>query len=229
MPDGNRAAVSHLVFAQRLEKNPDAQTYMDRALEHLYNKIDQRDANLNRKLLKVPAETRHITFVGGSLAISPDLDKELSVFREVASKTPMIHGDIGRLAFFRQGNIIVFEFDPATAKDLEAMGTMTSELLDRKKGFSDYRPSVRYHITALHVEEPINSKANYWLCAILLKDKTARDEFLQYTNDNGVMTRPAWRLMNKLVMFKNSMCDNLDNAQQLEDRLVNIPSSVRIN
>lgn len=77
------------------------------------------------------------------------------------------------------------------------------------------------------VNEPENSKSNYWLCTILLKDKKSRDEFLQFTNDNGVMTRPAWRLMNKLIMFKDAMCGNLDNANEIEDRMVNIPSSVK--
>jgi len=79
------------------------------------------------------------------------------------------------------------------------------------------------------ISEPSNSKSNYWLCAILLKDKITRDEFLLYTNNNGVMTRPVWRLMNKLVMFKEALCDNIDNSIFIEERLVNIPSSVRIN
>jgi perosamine synthetase len=78
------------------------------------------------------------------------------------------------------------------------------------------------------ISEPSDSKANYWLCAILLKDKTVRNEFLEFTNNNGVMTRPVWALMNKLVMFKGALHGNLDNAQYLEDRVVNIPSSVRV-
>jgi perosamine synthetase len=78
------------------------------------------------------------------------------------------------------------------------------------------------------VNEPEHSRSNYWLCAILLKDKNTRDEFLQYTNDNGVMTRPVWRLMNKLVMFKDAMHGNLDNSELIESQLVNIPSSVKI-
>lgn len=77
--------------------------------------------------------------------------------------------------------------------------------------------------------EPTDAQSNYWLCAVLLKDKVTRDEFLQFTNDNGVMTRPVWALMNKLVMFKDALHGNLDNAQYLEDRIVNIPSSVRLN
>lgn len=76
--------------------------------------------------------------------------------------------------------------------------------------------------------EPADAQSNYWLCAVLLKDKVTRDEFLQFTNDNGVMTRPVWALMNKLVMFKDALHGNLDNAQFLEDRIVNIPSSVRV-
>jgi perosamine synthetase len=78
------------------------------------------------------------------------------------------------------------------------------------------------------VKEPAGSQSNYWLCAILLKDKNAQQEFLQYSNDNGVMTRPIWRLMNKLEMFKNAMCGDLSNSEEFENRLVNIPSSVRV-
>lgn len=78
------------------------------------------------------------------------------------------------------------------------------------------------------VKEPSYSFSNYWLCAVMLNDKKVRDEFLTYTNDHGVMTRPAWRLMNKLDMFKDALKGNLDNAEWIEDRIVNIPSSVRI-
>jgi dTDP-4-amino-4,6-dideoxygalactose transaminase len=66
------------------------------------------------------------------------------------------------------------------------------------------------------------------LNTILLKDLKERNEFLEYTNDNGVMTRPIWRLMNKLEMYKSCQCGNIDNSQWLEERAVNIPSGVRI-
>ena len=51
------------------------------------------------------------------------------------------------------------------------------------------------------VEEPIECKSNYWLNSIILKDKRQRDEFLNETNSQGVMTRPIWTLMNKLPMY----------------------------
>lgn len=76
------------------------------------------------------------------------------------------------------------------------------------------------------VKEPKNSKSNYWLNAVILKDIQQRDEFLEYTNKRGIMTRSIWRLMNKLEMFENTQCGDLSNAKWLEDRVVNISSSV---
>ena len=75
--------------------------------------------------------------------------------------------------------------------------------------------------------EPKDSSSNYWLNVIQLKNRNERDKFLEYTNSNGVMTRPIWRLMSKLEMYKNCQCGNLDNAEWLEDRMVNIPSGYR--
>lgn len=80
--------------------------------------------------------------------------------------------------------------------------------------------------TSTFVAEPPNSHSNYWLNCILLRNKEERDFFLKYTNDNGVMTRPAWMLMNKLPMYKNCIKTDLKNAQWIEERLVNLPSGV---
>lgn len=75
---------------------------------------------------------------------------------------------------------------------------------------------------------PANCRSNYWLNVVLLKNKEARDHFLEETNDAGVMTRPVWQLMNRLPMFRNCECGDLSNAEWLEERIVNIPSSVRL-
>ena len=70
------------------------------------------------------------------------------------------------------------------------------------------------------------SKSNYWLNSIIFGDKTQRDKFLEETNSRGVMTRPIWKMMNKLSMYKDAQSDDLTNSEWLEDRVVNIPSSV---
>jgi aminotransferase in exopolysaccharide biosynthesis len=70
------------------------------------------------------------------------------------------------------------------------------------------------------------NKANHWLNTLVLNSREVRDEFLKYTNKNDVMTRPIWTLMSKLPMFKDCQTDGLKNSIWLEDRVVNIPSSV---
>ena len=75
------------------------------------------------------------------------------------------------------------------------------------------------------VTEPENAISNFWLNSIILKNKDQRNLFLDETNSQGIMTRPIWTLMNKLPMFETAQCGDLTNAEWLEDRVVNIPSS----
>lgn len=77
------------------------------------------------------------------------------------------------------------------------------------------------------IDEPKDCVSNFWLNAILLKDVQAREAFLKETNESKVMTRPAWVLMNELQMYKDCITANLSVSQEISDRLVNIPSSVR--
>lgn len=74
--------------------------------------------------------------------------------------------------------------------------------------------------------EPEGSRSNYWLNALLMPDREARDAFLEYSNDNKVMTRPVWELMHRLPMWQNAERGDLSNSEYLADRIVNIPSSV---
>lgn len=71
-----------------------------------------------------------------------------------------------------------------------------------------------------------HTKANYWLMCVELTNKKDRDIFLKETNEAGVMTRPIWQLMYRLPMYKDCQRDNQKNAEFLEERIVNIPSSV---
>jgi perosamine synthetase len=72
-----------------------------------------------------------------------------------------------------------------------------------------------------------DTKANYWLMCVELANKAERDEFLKETNAGGVMTRPIWQLMYRLPMYANCQKDSQVNAEFLEERIVNIPSSAR--
>jgi aminotransferase in exopolysaccharide biosynthesis len=72
-----------------------------------------------------------------------------------------------------------------------------------------------------------NTKANYWLMCLELEDRKDRDSFLKETNENKIMTRPIWQLIFKSPIYSKFQRDSQENAIYLEDRIVNIPSSVR--
>lgn len=74
--------------------------------------------------------------------------------------------------------------------------------------------------------EPADCRSNYWLNAVQCENLQHRDALLKATNDNSVMTRPVWALMNHLPMYSNCSCGQLTNAEWLEARIVNLPSSI---
>lgn len=76
------------------------------------------------------------------------------------------------------------------------------------------------------VKEPEGCRSNYWLNAVICEDKAHRNELLETTNKQRVMTRPIWALMNHLGMYQSCRKGNLTNAEWLEARVVNLPSSV---
>jgi perosamine synthetase len=75
------------------------------------------------------------------------------------------------------------------------------------------------------IDSPPNSKSNFWLNAIKLKNRSERNKFLEKTNESGIMTRPIWTLMYKLPMFKNAFRLDCPISESLADTVVNIPSS----
>ena len=69
-------------------------------------------------------------------------------------------------------------------------------------------------------------RSNYWLNAVFCENQEAKDNLLRITNEAGVMTRPAWKLMVNLKMFTGCERDELHNSKNVENRLVCLPSSV---
>lgn len=76
------------------------------------------------------------------------------------------------------------------------------------------------------IVEPADCRSNYWLNGVICQDGAQRDVLLRLTNDAGVMTRPIWTLMTRLPLYTQALRGPLDNAEWLEARVVNLPSSV---
>jgi|TARA_B100000959_G_scaffold286471_1_gene365266 aminotransferase in exopolysaccharide biosynthesis len=76
------------------------------------------------------------------------------------------------------------------------------------------------------IQEPPNTRSNYWLNAFLTNNRDERDSILEQTNQNGIMTRPAWTPLHTLEMYRDCFRQDLPNTEWIEDRLVSIPSGV---
>ena len=76
-------------------------------------------------------------------------------------------------------------------------------------------------------KEKDRCQSNYWLNALILKNRADRDLWLEQLNNNQIMSRPIWKLLNKLPHFQSYQKTALTNAEWLEDRVINLPSSVR--
>lgn len=165
-----------------------------------------------------------ITTGGGGMMLFRDeemgkLAKHLTTQAKVPHRWAFVHDHIGYN--YRMPNINA------------ALGCAQLENLDRfvdnkRETAAVYADFFRNIPDIGFFTEPENCRSNYWLNAVIMKDKKAQQEFLEYTNDNGVMTRPVWELMNRLPMFAGCETDGLANTQWLADRIVNIPSSVRL-
>ena len=165
-----------------------------------------------------------ITPGGGGMLLFQDeelgrLAKHLTTQAKVPHRWAFVHDHIGYN--YRMPNINA-ALGCAQMENLDRYVSNKRETAERYREFFSHIPDVEF------VVEPANSRSNYWLNAVLLKDRRAQQSFLEYTNDHGVMTRPVWELMNRLEMFRGCETDGLENTVWLEERIVNIPSSVRL-
>jgi len=79
------------------------------------------------------------------------------------------------------------------------------------------------------IVEPERACSNYWLNALQLENVGMRDEFLEYVNGRGVMSRPIWIPMHKLNMYEGCFRTDMKNTEFLSEHIVNIPSSVKLD
>ena len=162
-----------------------------------------------------------ITTGGGGMIITDDSElairaKYITTTAKIPHPYEFVHDEIGYN--YRMPNLNA------------ALGCAQMERLDEflmvKAQLADQWDAFFNNSGADFIKATDGNKANHWLNAIILDSREDRDEFLKITNDNNVMTRPIWTLMSKLPMFKDCQTDSLENSLWLEDRVVNIPSSV---
>lgn len=163
-----------------------------------------------------------VTSGGGGAIVSNDLElavkaKYLTTTAKVPHPYEYVHDELGYN--FRMPNINA-ALICAQLEQLEFFLKKKRELaLAYKSKFDQLGINFRWELP--------NTQPNYWLMCVELENLNERNLFLKESNNSNVMTRPIWQLMNKLPMYKECQHDGLENSLYLEDRIVNIPSSVR--
>lgn len=165
-----------------------------------------------------------ITTGGGGMLLFQDEEfgqfaKHLTTQAKVPHRWEFVHDHIGYN--YRMPNINA-ALGCAQMENLERYVENKRDTADKYKSFFENYSGVTFFT------EPSDCRSNYWLNVVLLNDREAQLEFLKYTNNHGIMTRPAWELMTRLEMFKSCETDGLKNTTWLSERIVNIPSSVRL-
>lgn len=111
-----------------------------------------------------------------------------------------------------------------------ALGVAQMEVLHRvlevKAEVAERYREFCYNNRLRFVDAMNENTSNFWLNAVIMEDRDQRDTLLEVTNAAGIMTRPIWRLMTELPMYKNCQSDGLNNAKWLVRRVINLPSSV---
>lgn len=164
-----------------------------------------------------------ITTGGGGMLLFQDEElgkyaKHLTTQAKVPHRWEFVHDHTGYN--YRMPNINA-ALGCAQMEQLDEMLKNKRETAEKYKAFFDNNSEIEFFT------EPENCQSNYWLNALIFNNKEEQQVFLQYANDNGIMTRPIWELMSRLPMFKDCQTDGLVNTEWFADRVVNIPSSVR--
>jgi aminotransferase in exopolysaccharide biosynthesis len=104
---------------------------------------------------------------------------------------------------------------------MEVLAKFLQQKRDLAHHYKDFFDSSEF----MFFTEPDYSQSNYWLNAIICPNTEIREKFIKETNAQGVMTRPIWKLMHRLPMFRNAKRGALPVSEWLESCLVNIPST----
>lgn len=103
-------------------------------------------------------------------------------------------------------------------------------LQEKRNLYERYKKSVGKLTGVTLLKEPEGCRSNYWLQTLMLNG-VHQDQLtaaLEFTNAKGLMTRPAWNLLHTLPSYTHAPRMDLYCAQDLVQRMFNIPSSAAL-
>ena len=167
-----------------------------------------------------------VTTGGGGAIITNDealaaRARHLSTTARVAHEWSFIHDEVGYN--YRMPNL-------NAALGCAQLEQLPYFLKQKRATAASYRSAFAGIAGVRVLSDPPWGESNCWLNAILLEGEYAqcRDELLAHTNAAGLMTRPVWTLIHRLSMYAGCPRMDLTVAEDIESRLINLPSSARL-
>ena len=167
-----------------------------------------------------------VTTGGGGAVLTNDSElarraKHLTTTARTAHRWNFLHDEVGYN--YRMPNLNA-ALGCAQLEQLPSMLKRKRQLAERYEEAFAAVGGVRF------LREPPGTSSNYWLNAIVLDENLGayRDDVLGALNDAGYGCRPVWTLMHRLPMFETCPRMDLDLAEQMEARLINLPSSAKL-
>jgi perosamine synthetase len=202
-------------------------TLVEDAAESLGTTLNDKHAGTFGEMACLSFNGNKIVTTGGGGAIltsNPQLAKHvrhLVTTARVPHAWSFIHDEVGYN--YRLPNINA-ALGCAQLEELPAF-------VERKRHIAVRYFSAFERVKGAHMmREPKGARSNYWLNCVLLDPENAhhRDDVLAATNQRGIITRPVWTLMHRLPMYSNAPRADLSEAEDIERRLVNVPSSAAL-
>jgi perosamine synthetase len=163
-----------------------------------------------------------VTCGGGGMIVTQNEDlgklgKHLTTTAKVTHPYEFVHDQVGYN--FRMPNL---------------NAALVCAQLEQLDGFLNNKRALAHEYATFFARQNIkfrteleDTQANYWLMCVELENVEERNAFLKATNEAKIMTRPIWQLLYRLPMYQHCYRDEQKNAEFLEERIVNLPSSVR--
>jgi perosamine synthetase len=164
-----------------------------------------------------------VTTGGGGAIVTNDAAlakhaKHLTTTAKLPHRWAFMHDEVGYN--YRMPNL-------NAALGVAQLEQLDTRLRQKQALFDAYAEALRGLNGVTLFTAPENTVSNNWLVTLVLDSSHAgaRDHILSVLNDTGIMSRPIWTLMHRLPMYENNPRGDLSCAEDLETRVLNIPSS----
>ncbi len=162
------------------------------------------------------------TGVGGAIITNnkklSQVSRHLTTTSKIKHKWEFVHDQIG--FNYRLANI-------NASLGISQIDRLENLILKKKSLFKKFKQLIKHTKEIELLDQPKKCRSNFWLHTLVLKQasKNKKNKLLSKFHKNKILARPIWRPLHKLNFLKKYPKMNLKNADLIENKIINIPSS----